>query len=56
MPQIVIVIRELPSRDTGKEGVHNDELLDLRGELRGIGVGNHETHVVPDNPGLRNTE
>jgi hypothetical protein len=39
MPQIVVVIRELPSRNTGEESVHHDELLDFSKELRGIGVG-----------------
>ena len=37
-PQIVVVIRELPSGNARKEGVHNDELLDFCGELCGIRV------------------
>ena len=31
-------------------------LLDFRGELRGIGVCNHESDVVLDDPCLRDTE
>ncbi len=56
LPQIVVVIRELPSLNTGKESVHNDEFLDFCGELRGIGVSNHQTDVVADNASLRNTD
>src|SRR5260370_4642 len=41
VPHIVVVVRELPSFNTGKESVHNDELLDFCGELCGIGVCNH---------------
>jgi hypothetical protein len=56
VPQIVVVIRRLPSRNTGEESVHNDELLDFGGELRGIGIGHHEADVVPDNTGLCNAD
>ena len=55
-PQIVVVIRELPSGNARKEGVHNDELLDFCGELCGIRVRNHQSDVVADNPGLRDAE
>jgi hypothetical protein len=56
VPQIVVVICELPSGNTRKEGVHDNELLDFCGELRGIGVGNHEADVVANNTGVRNAD
>jgi hypothetical protein len=40
VPQIVVVIREIPSRNAGKEGVHDGELFDFGGKLRGIGIRN----------------
>ena len=56
VPQIIVVIRELPSGNARKKSVHNDELLDFCWKLRSIGVCDHQADVVANNPGFGNAE
>ncbi len=43
-----VVVDGFPSGHAGEKGVHQDELRYLRRVLRRVGVGDHQTDVVPD--------
>ena len=50
VPDARVVVDRLPALDAGQKGVHQDEPLDLRRELRGIGIGHHQPDVMADDP------
>src|ERR1700730_14691476 len=48
MPNSGVIVDGLPTTDAWQERVHQNELSHFRGELSGIGVGDHQADVVPD--------
>ena len=56
MPETRVVVDGFPLTYPRQEGVHQDHLLHLGGELTGVGVGDHQAYVVPDHAGSLDAE
>jgi hypothetical protein len=56
VPEIRAVIRQLPARHSGEKGVHHNQFFDFTWELRCIGVRNHQTDVMPNDPRFADSE
>src|SRR6185369_1283816 len=48
MPDRRVVVNGLPIADSWKKCIHENQLLDVSGELRSVGVRHHESNIVAD--------